>query len=285
METGRFATEPAIVRLNDGAAVPQLGLGTGQMRDGAAGEAVAIALRAGYRHIDTASLYGNEAAVGRALARSGVPRGSLFLTTKLCNAAHGYDQALRALDASLGRLGLEQVDLYLIHWPMPAKDRFVETWRALVQARNEGKVRSIGVSNFRQQDIDRIIDRTGVVPAVNQVELHPWLQQSELRGYHASRGIVTQSWSPLARCRKLPGLDSIAGIARKHGRSVVQVVLRWHLQLGLVTFPGASSPAHIAENIDVFDFALDPIDMEVIEALDSGLRIGADPSTFVQGAE
>lgn len=266
--------------LNDGQTIPSLGMGTGRLQDGPAGRVVGIALKAGYRHFDTASAYGNEAGIGRAIAASGLARHLLHITTKVCNEAHGYDITLRALDASLERLRLAYVDLYLIHWPMPARERFIATWRALVRLRDEGKARSIGVSNFRIDDLDRIIDATSVVPAVNQIELHPWLQQHAMREYHAKHGIVTQAWSPLARAGTLLDQPAVQAIAQRHAKSAAQVVLRWHVQSGLAIIPGSSSPGHIAENIDIFDFTLDAEAMTAIAALDREQRIGRDPATF-----
>lgn len=267
------------VALNDGHRIPQLGLGVWQVPAEDTARVVGAAFELGYRHIDGAAAYGNEEGIGRAVRASGLPRAELFVTTKLRNPDQGYDQALRALDASLDRLGLDYVDLYLIHWPCPAHDRFVDSWKALVRARETGKARSIGVSNFRAQDIERIVDATGVVPAVNQIELHPLLQQAELRAYAGPHGIVTESWSPLAHGELLahPVLQAIAG---KHGKSIAQVILRWHVQLGLVVFPKSVTPARIAENAAIFDFALDDDDMAKIAALDAGTRLGPDPADF-----
>ncbi len=267
------------VALNDGHRIPQLGLGVWQVPADDTARVVGAAFDLGYRHIDGAAAYGNEEGIGRAVQASGLPRAELFVTTKLRNPDQGYDQALRALDASLDRLGMDYVDLYLIHWPCPAHDRFVDSWKALVRAREAGKARSIGVSNFRVQDIERIVDATGVVPAVNQIELHPLLQQAELRAYAGPHGIVTESWSPLAHGELLahPVLQAIAG---KHGKSVAQAILRWHVQLGLVVFPKSVTPARIAENAAIFDFALDDDDMAKIAALDAGTRLGPDPADF-----
>jgi 2,5-diketo-D-gluconate reductase A len=265
---------------NDGRRIPQFGLGVFQTPPDETAAAVSTALGLGYRHIDTAAIYRNESGVGAAIAASGIPRDQLFVTTKLWNADQGYDSALRALDASLAKLKLDCVDLYLIHWPCPANGRFVDSWKALIAARGHGKAKSIGVSNFRIDDLDRIVAETGVVPAANQIELHPWLQQAALRDYHAKHGIVTESWSPLARGGELLGDPTLQAIAAKHGKSVAQVVLRWHVQLGRVVFPKSVHPARIAENIDVFGFALDDADLAAIAKLDRGQRIGPDPATL-----
>jgi 2,5-diketo-D-gluconate reductase A len=273
---------PAIpqIALNDGHAIPQFGLGVFLTPPAETAAAVATALELGYRHIDTAAIYHNEDGVGEAVRASGLARGSLFLTTKLWNADQGHDSALAALDASLARLGTDYVDLYLIHWPCPAQDRFVETWQALIEARAQGKARSIGVSNFRIEDLERLVQATGVVPAVNQIELHPRLQQGELRAWHAAHGIVTESWSPLARGNDLLGEPLLAAIAARHGKTVAQVILRWHIQLGLVVFPKSVHAGRLAENLDIFDFALSAEDMAAIATLDAGARIGPDPATF-----
>lgn len=273
---------PAIpqIALNDGHAIPQFGLGVFLTPPAETAAAVATALELGYRHIDTAAIYHNEDGVGEAVRASGLARGSLFLTTKLWNADQGHDSALAALDASLARLGTDYVDLYLIHWPCPAQDRFVETWQALIEARAQGKARSIGVSNFRIEDLERLIQATSVVPAVNQIELHPRLQQGELRAWHTAHGIVTESWSPLARGNDLLGEPLLAAIAARHGKTVAQVILRWHIQLGLVVFPKSVHAGRLAENLDIFDFALSAEDMAAIATLDAGARIGPDPATF-----
>lgn len=266
--------------LNDGHRIPQLGLGTWQMPDADAARAVCTAFELGYRHIDGAAGYGNEEGLGCAIAASGLPRADLFITTKLRNPDQGHRQTLKALDASLAKLGLDYVDLYLIHWPCPGHDRFVDSWKALVEARDSGKVRSIGVSNFRAQDIERVVEATGVAPAVNQIELHPLLQQAELRAYGNAHGILTESWSPLAHGGELLAHPILRAIADKHGKTVAQVVLRWHVQLGLVVFPKSVTPARIAENAAIFDFLLDGDDMAKIATLDAGTRLGPDPADF-----
>lgn len=266
--------------LNDGHRIPQFGLGVWQTPADQTAQVVRAALDLGYRHIDTAAIYENETGVGQAIAESGLARDTLFITTKLWNADQGHDRALKALDTSLDKLGLDYVDLYLIHWPCPSKGLFVESWQALVQARKDGKVRSIGVSNFRAQDIDQIVEATGVTPAVNQIELHPLLQQTELRAYAAAHGIITESWSPLAQGGEVLADPTLQAIAAKHGKSVAQVILRWHIQLGLVVFPKSVTPSRIAENAAIFDFALDDADIAQIGTLNAGQRLGPDPSTL-----
>lgn len=270
---------PSIL-LNDGYRIPQLGLGIWQVPDADAARVVGTAFEAGYRHVDGAAAYGNEEGLGRAIRASGLPRSELFITTKLRNPDQGHKQALRAIDVSLAKLGLDYIDLYLIHWPCPRHDRYVDSWKALIKARNAGKLRSIGVSNFRAQDIDRVVAATGVVPAVNQIELHPLLQQAELRAYGDAHHIVTESWSALAQGGELLAHPGLQAIARKHGKSVPQVILRWHMQLGLVAFPKSVTPARIAENAAIFDFALDDDDMARIAELDAGTRLGPDPADF-----
>lgn len=266
--------------LNDGNRIPQLGLGIWQVADADVPRVAGAAFELGYRHIDGAAAYGNEEGLGRAIKASGLPRPDLFITTKLRNPDQGHAQALKALDASLARLGLDYVDLYLIHWPCPAHDRFVDSWKALVEARDAGKVRSIGVSNFRAEDIDRVVAATGVVPAVNQIELHPLLQQKELDAYDKAHGIVTEAWSPLAHGGALLADPALRAIADKHGKTAAQVILRWHLQAGRVVFPKSATPARIAENAAIFDFSLDAGDVAGIDALDSGTRLGPDPADF-----
>ena len=263
--------------LNDSRRIPQFGLGTWQTANADAPRVVADALAAGYRHIDTAAIYGNEEGVGQGIAASGIACDQLFVTTKLWNADQGYDSALRALDRSLARLKLDAVNLYLIHWPCPAQGKALESWEALIQAQRDGKAKSIGVSNFRAQDLERIIGATGVTPAVNQIELHPWLQQRELRALHARHGIATESWSPLARGGDLLADATLGRIAAKHHKSAAQVVLRWHLQLGLVVFPKSVHSSRIRENLGALDFTLDEADMAAIAQLDSGKRTGPDP--------
>ncbi|WAL63367.1 aldo/keto reductase [Amycolatopsis cynarae] len=267
------------LELNNGVTIPQLGFGVFQVPAEDTAEVVRTALRTGYRSIDTAAAYRNETGVGAAIRECGLPRGELFVTTKLWNSDQGYDSALRAFDAGMERLGLDYLDLYLIHWPLPARDTYVETWRAFGKLLSEGRVRAIGVSNFQVPHLNRLIDETGVVPAVNQVELHPNLAQAELRAFHADHGIVTEAWSPLAQGALLSD-ETITGLASRHGRSPAQIVLRWHLQLGNVVIPKSVTPSRIAENFALFDFALTDEDMAAIGKLDTGARIGPDPDTF-----
>ncbi|NLU66868.1 aldo/keto reductase [Streptomyces sp. HNM0574] len=267
------------VTLNNGVTIPQLGFGVFQVPDEETTAAVGTALESGYRSIDTAAVYGNEAGVGRALASSGVPREELFVTTKLWNDDQGCDATLAAFDASLEKLGLEYVDLYLIHWPTPARDRYLDTYRAMEKLLADGRTRAIGVSNFQPAHLRRLLDHTGIVPVLNQVELHPGLQQRELRAFHAEHGIATEAWSPLAQGALLKD-EAIAGIAERHGKTPAQVVLRWHLQEGTIVIPKSVTPERIRQNLDVFGFALTQADMDAVAALDSGMRTGPDPDTL-----
>jgi 2,5-diketo-D-gluconate reductase A len=273
-------TDVPAVRLNDGAEIPQFGFGVFQIPAEETVTAVRTALDAGYRHIDTAQMYGNEAEVGRAIAESGVPREEIFVTTKLNNDCHGYDAALGALDESLRKLGFDHVDLFLIHWPRPQEGRYVETWTALEKLKADGKARSIGVSNFTVEHLDRLAERTGTVPAVNQIELHPQFPQGALRAYHAEHGIATEAWSPIGQGGDLLQDGRLRALADEHGRSPAQIVLRWHIQLGNIVFPKSVTPERIRENIDVFDFELSADDMAVIDGLDTGTRKGPDPDRF-----
>ncbi len=269
----------SLVTLNDGRAMPQLGLGVWQTPQDVAAQVVRTAIEAGYRAVDTAAIYGNERGVGEGLRAGGVGRDALFVTTKVWNDNQGFDATLTAFDKSLGRLGLETVDLYLIHWPAPAKGLYVETWKALVRLKEEGRAKSIGVSNFQPEHLQRIIDETGVVPAVNQVELHPSFQQRPLREFHAKHGIHTESWSPLGQGKQLDD-PVVAEIAAKHGRTAAQVVIRWHLDCGLIVIPKSVTPSRIVENFQVFDFKLDAGDLEKLAGLDKPAgRIGPDPMT------
>jgi 2,5-diketo-D-gluconate reductase A len=267
------------VTLHDGIEIPQLGFGVFQVPPDDTEKVVAEALEIGYRHIDTAAAYGNEKGVGRAVASSGLPREDIFLTTKLWNSRQGFDSALETFGKSLGRLGMDYVDLYLIHWPVPSRDLFVETWRAFERIHGEGRARTIGVSNFRIDDLRRLETETTVRPTINQVELHPQMQQRELRAWHEQHGIATEAWSPLAQGAVLDD-ETIAGIARDHEKTAAQVILRWHLQLGNVVIPKSVTPERIRENFDLFDFELSKQEMDMIGALDRGKRIGPDPATF-----
>ena len=269
------------VRLNDGEEIPQLGFGVFQVPPKDTAEVATLALQAGYRHIDTAAAYGNEAGVGQAVHAAGLERDEVYITTKCFNDDHGYDQAKRAPRASLERLEMQHVDLYLIHWPVPAHDKYVETWQAFIELQKEGLTRSIGVSNFQSEHLERIIDETGVTPAVNQVELHPRFQQAGLRHEHAELGILTEAWSPLAQGRVLDD-PTLVGVADEHGKTPGQVVIRWHLQLGNVVIPKSVTPERIEQNFDVFDFDLSPAEMASIDALDAGERTGPDPDTFIR---
>jgi len=267
------------ISFSDGNRIPQVGLGVWQTPNNEAAPAVRAALSAGYRHIDTAAVYENEEGVGEGIRSSGVDRGDIFLTTKLWNNDQGFDSALKAFDASLKRLGTDYVDLYLIHWPSPHRGLFVETWKAFIRLKEEGRIRSIGVSNFYPEHLQKIIDETGVVPVINQIELHPDFQQKDARAFHLTHSIATQSWSPLGQ-GKLLNHPVIGKIAEKHGRSAAQVIIRWHIESGLVVIPKSVTPSRIEENFKVFDFSLDPEDMAEISTLDSNsTRIGPDPIT------
>ncbi|MCV7028997.1 aldo/keto reductase [Mycobacterium sherrisii] len=275
------AQNPAqkIVTLNDGRAIPTVGLGVFQVPPAETEQVVSAALRSGYRHIDTAAAYRNERETGRAIANSGVPRDQLYVVTKLWNADQGYDSTLAAFDASMDRLGLDYLDLYLIHWPVPALGKFVETFKAFAHLRDQGRIRSIGVSNFEPEHLMVLIDATGMVPAVNQVELHPRFSQAELRKVHAQHGIATEAWAPLGQGALLthPG---VTAVAEGLGRTPAQVLIRWHIQLGNIVIPKSVNPARIASNFDVFDFELSADEMASISSLDDGTRLGPDPKTF-----
>ncbi len=262
----------------DGVEIPQLGLGVWQVPDDEAEQAVTTALACGYRHIDTAKLYRNEAGVGRAVRASGIPREKLFVTTKLWNNDH--DRAEQAFEESLGRLGLDYVDLYLIHWPAQRQDKYVQAWRALEKVYRDGRAKAIGVSNFTVETLERLLDEADVPPCINQIELHPYFQQRELREFHDKNGILTQAWSPLGQGKGLLSEPALAVLADKHGRTPAQIVLRWHIQLGNIVIPKSVTPARIKENIAVFDFTLDREDMAAIGALNAGRRLGPDPDVF-----
>jgi 2,5-diketo-D-gluconate reductase A len=268
------------ITLNNGVEMPQLGFGVFQIPNDETEAAVTAALAAGYRSIDTASIYGNEEGVGAAIAKSGIPRDELFITTKLFNSDQGYDSTLRAFDESMARLGLEQLDLYLIHWPLPKHDKYVDTWRAFEKLLADGRIRAIGVSNFQPAHLRRVIDESDTVPAVNQVELHPYLIQEEVRAADAAHGIATESWSPLAKGGDLLSEPAVTALASKYGRTAAQIVLRWHLRLGCVVIPKSVTPSRIKENLAVFDFELTDEDVASVSALDRGERTGPDPDTF-----
>ncbi|WP_307817386.1 aldo/keto reductase [Nocardia acididurans] len=267
--------------LNNGTTIPQLGFGVWQVEDDQAYTAVTTAFEVGYRHIDTARIYENETGVGRAIRDSGLPRGEVFLTTKLWNSDQGYDETLRAFDAGLERLGTDYVDLYLIHWPTPARDRYLDTWRALEKINADGRARAIGVSNFTEATLRRLVDETDIVPVLNQIELHPYFQQREMRSVAKDLEVAIEAWSPLGQGGALLAEPSLAGIAEQYGKSPAQVVLRWHLQTGNIVIPKSVTPSRIAENFDVFDFELSDNDLTLIAALDNPAgRIGPDPETF-----
>jgi 2,5-diketo-D-gluconate reductase A len=269
------------VTLSDGEVIPQLGFGVFQVPPKDTAAVATQALLAGYRHIDTAAAYRNEAGVGQAIHAAGLQRDDVYITTKCFNDDHGHDQAKRALKASLDQLEMEYVDLYLIHWPVPSKDMYVETWKAFIELQQEGLVRSIGVSNFQPAHLERIIQETGVTPTVNQIELHPYLQQTGLRHEHSELGIATEAWSPLAQGKVLDD-PAITEIAEAHGKTPGQVVIRWHIQLGNIVIPKSVTPERIVENFDVVDFWLTEDEMAAINALDAGERTGPDPDTFVR---
>ena len=268
-----------LVQMNDGRSIPVIGFGVWQVPDDVVVDATLKALEVGYRHIDTAYLYLNERGVGEALRRSGLDRDDVFVTTKVWNTDHGYDETLRAFDKSTGLLGIDEVDLYLIHWPTPARDIYLDSWRALIRLREEGRARSIGVSNFHEAHLRKIIDETGVIPAINQIELHPWLPQAHMRDVDARLGIKTEAWSPLGSGRLIDD-PVIAEVAAKHGKSSAQVMVRWSMQLGNIVLPKSVTPERIEQNIDVFDFELDDADMAAIASLDSGRRTGPNPDDF-----
>ena len=273
------ATEVPVLTLHDGVEMPQLGFGVFQIAPEETQERVEEALATGYRHVDTAAAYGNEAGVGAAIAASGVRREDVFVTTKLWNSAQGYDSTLEAFEKSIGRLGTGHVDLYLIHWPTPSRDLFLDTWRAFERIKEEAGARSIGVSNFRVEDLERIEQEAAQRPTVNQIELHPRLQQAELRAWLADHEIVTEAWSPLAQGELLED-ETIATVAAHHERTPAQVILRWHLQLGNVVIPKSATPERIRQNFELFDFTLSEDDMAAIARLDAGERTGPDPATF-----
>jgi 2,5-diketo-D-gluconate reductase A len=279
-EGDRSVTATPIIRLNDGTEIPQLGFGVWRVPNEDSIPAVAKALAVGYRHIDTAALYRNEQGVGEAVRASGVPREEIFVTTKVWPSDYGREAAPAAFEASLRRLDLEYVDLLLLHWPAPGRDLYVETWQALERlAADDDRVRAIGVSNFNDQHLRRLVAETETVPALNQVELHPTLTQSDLRATHRELGVATEAWSPLGQSDDLRH-PTIAAIADRVGRTPAQVVIRWHLQIGNIVIPKSVTPSRIEENVAVFDFELADEDVAAIEGLDAGNRLGPDPARF-----
>lgn len=270
-------TNSPLLTFHNGVSIPQLGFGVWQVADDAAEAAVSEALRVGYRHIDTAALYQNEAGVGRAVAASGIPREDIFITTKLGNPDHGYDAALRAFDTSLEKLDTDYVDLYLIHWPQPKRDEYVPSWRALEKILADGRARAIGVSNFTIEFLERLAAETDSKPVINQIETHPYLAQVHVRSYLADHDIVHESWSPLGQGGELLTDPALVAIAQAHDHSVAQVVLRWHLQRGSVVIPKSVTPSRIAENYAALEFELSTAEMAAIDGLDKGKRLGTHP--------
>ncbi|MGH3614011.1 MAG: aldo/keto reductase [Pseudonocardia sp.] len=273
-------TQVPNVRLNNGVQIPRVGFGVFQIEQRITADAVRAAFDAGYRHVDTAQMYGNEEGVGAAIVESGLPRDEVFVTTKLNNDRHGRDEAAIALDESLERLGLDHVDLYLIHWPIPAQDRYVETWKGFEKVVADGRARAIGVSNFTIAHLERLAAETGTVPAVNQIELHPAFPQPELRTYHEEHGIATQAWSPIGQGGELLRDERLVSLAERHGRSPAQIVLRWHIQLGNIVFPKSVRPQRMRENLDVFAIVLTDDDLATLAELNTGRRLGPDPDHF-----
>lgn len=270
-----MATVP-LIALNNGVEIPQLGFGTFQIPPAETKDATLLALKAGYRHIDTAELYRNELEVGEAVRESGLKREDVFVTSKLSNAFHDPDAAMTAFDNTLKTLDLDYLDLFLIHWPMPAVGDYVDTWKAMEKMYAGGKVRAIGVSNFQPAHIRRILDSADIIPAVNQIESHPYLIQNDVRAYNFDNGIVTEAWAPLAKGKVID--DPIIGkIAKRLGKTTAQVTLRWHIQRGDIVFPKSVTPARMAENFDIFDFELTPNDLAAISALNRDERTGPDP--------
>ncbi len=272
-----MATRQPMLKLNDGIHAPQLGFGVFQIDDDRATDAVAEALKVGYRSIDTAAFYKNEKGVGEAIRESGIPREEIFLTTKLWNGDQGFDQGLKAFDVSLKKLNQDYVDMYLIHWPLPAKDKYVETFKAFVRLREEGRVKSIGVSNFQPAHLEKLIKETGVVPVVNQIEVHPDFAQFDVAAFNKSKNIVTEAWSPLGQGGDLLKNPVIKTVADALGKTPAQIVLRWHLQLGHMVIPKSVTPSRIKENFEVLDFELTDDQMKKISGLDAGNRMGPNP--------
>jgi 2,5-diketo-D-gluconate reductase A len=278
MSGGPDLSVPSIA-LNDENTMPVLGLGVAELSDEETERAVSTALEIGYRLIDTAAVYGNEEAVGRAIAASGIPRAELFVTTKVANADQGFNTAQDAIKVSLDKLGLDYVDLYLVHWPMPQLGKYVDTFGGLIQARGNGHAKSIGVCNFTEEHLETVIDLTYFTPAVNQIELHPLLNQADLRAANAKHNVVTEAYSPLAVGRLIDN-PAITSIANEYGRSAAQVLIRWSIQLGNVVIPRSGNPERIAENFNVFDFELTDAHMEALNGLNDGTRVREDPLTY-----
>lgn len=275
-----MTTNNPTLAFHDGRTAPQLGFGVWQIDDDIVADVVKTALDLGYRSIDTAAIYANEAGVGRGIAESGLPRDQLFVATKVWNTEHGHDLTRDAFGLSLDKLGLDYVDLYLIHWPVPKVGHFVQAWEAMIQLRDEGRAKSIGVCNFNLDHLQKLLDKTGVLPVVNQIELHPLFQQAALREFHSEHDIITEAWSPLGQ-NLLWDNPTLASLAQKHQRTVAQIILRWHVQLGNMVIPKSVTPARLQENLTVFDFRLDADDMTAIAALDQvDGRTGPDPELF-----
>ena len=270
-----------IVTLNNGVKMPQLGLGVWRVEEGSqVVESVKAALEAGYRHIDTAAIYGNEAGVGEAIKQSGVPREEIFVTTKVWNSDQGYEETLQAFETSLTKLGLDYVDLYLVHWPVPERNLYVDTYKALEKLYTDGRVRAIGVSNFPIEFLEKLLSETSVVPVVNQVECHPRLAQNELREFCAKHNIIIEAWSPLMQGGDILTNESILSIASKYNKTAAQVIIRWHLQKGNIVIPKSITPSRIKENFDVFNFELTAEDMAAVDALNQDKRVGPDPAVM-----
>ena len=269
----------ALIKLNTGQQMPQLGLGVYKVGQTEAVDLIRAAIEKGYRRVDTAALYGNEAEVGEGIRTSGVAREDIFVTTKIWNDDQGYDRTLEAIDESLSRRNIDYIDMLLIHWPSPKLNKFVDTWAAFQKAQESGKIRGIGVSNFNPHHLEKLMASGGPVPAINQIELHPGWQQKDIRAYNASHGIATEAWSPLARGRYNDSAE-VLQIAKKHGKTPTQVVVRWHIELGNLVIPKTSNHDRLDENIDVFDFKLDAEDMALFEKFDGGERVGPNPDDF-----
>jgi 2,5-diketo-D-gluconate reductase A len=279
MDSKSIVDHNPIIKLNNGQLIPQVGLGVYKVAGESAEPLIVKAFEAGYRRVDTAAFYGNEVEVGAAVRNSGLPREEIFVTTKIWKDDHGYDRAFAAIDESLARLNIEYIDMLLIHWPCPALNKFVDTWAAFQKAQEAGKVRGIGVSNFQPAHLEQLLAAGGMIPAINQIELHPGLQQADVRAFNTAHGILTEAWSPLARGRfnESPVIEQIMA---KHNRTATQVIVRWHLQLGNLVIPKTATASRLQGNISVFDFELDAEDMAAIQSLDAGLRTGPHPEEF-----